>query len=39
MPASIAGLNVTTQRRGPTDGDVLQGAVMLRREQAMEMGP
>ena len=25
MPALIAGLDVTTQRRGPTDGDVLEG--------------
>ena len=32
MPALIAGLNVTAQRRGPTDGDVLQGAALLRRE-------
>ena len=32
MPELIAGLNVTTHRRGPTDGDVLQGAALLRRE-------
>ena len=31
MPALIAGFDVTTQRRGPTDGDVLQGTPLLRR--------
>jgi hypothetical protein len=32
MPALIAGVNVTAQRRGPTNGNVLQGAALLGRE-------
>src|SRR4051794_14467940 len=32
MLALIAGLNVAAQRRGPTDGGVLQGSALLRRE-------
>src|SRR5437763_15700510 len=32
MPALVAGLNVAAQRLGSTDGDVLQGSALLRRE-------
>ena len=32
MPALIAGIDVTAQRRGPTDSDVLEDAALLGRE-------